>query len=563
MEKQEKVTFIHSIAFKVTLLVVLASMFCICVNVINAERKADKAVGNISNNYVLSMAITSAQTIDGIPQEQINAETYAHLLSAVKMEGVDSSYAYLVDADGMLLYHPAADKIGKPIENEQIMNVVSKLQSGGSVEDGIVEYKIDGSDKCEGYAVTGAKQVVVVTVDKDEIMEPVDSMVSSMLTLSLVSTIICIIISLIVSRLICTPIERLTVIITNTAQFNFRKNPYSAVLCKRKDESGKMAREIRLMRKQLREMVRDIEDAGSQITENVKGLQSITNTVDSMCSDNSATSQELAAGMQQTAATTVTINENVGMLKDGTEGINTMASDGARTSEEIMERAENLRTKTVEASSKTMDMYESVKVKADQAIEGSKAVEKINALTQTIMEISSQTSLLALNASIEAARAGDAGRGFAVVATEIGGLADQTTQAVANINDIITEVHHAVTNMANCLEETTVFLEDTVIKEYKGFEKVSEQYQQDANIFRSSMDSVKAAVEDLVKSIEAIAGAMNGINDTVGESSCGIVEIAEKTSNMVEKTSSTHNMVNDCFESVEHLQGIVQKFVLE
>ena len=231
----------------------------------------------------------------------------------------------------------------------------------------------------------------------------------------------------------------------------------------------------------------------------------MTTTVDSMCADNSATSQQLAAGMEETAATTETINENVNTIKEGAENINAMAEDGARTSEEVMERAIDLRERTMDASAKTMDMYNNVKVRAEQAIEGSKAVEKINELSGTIMEISSQTGLLALNASIEAARAGEAGRGFAVVATEIGSLADQTSKAISDIGNIVKEVNVAVSNMAECLEDTKGFLENTVLTEYKGFEQVSEQYKEDADVFRSSMEDVKEAMNGLAESIESIA----------------------------------------------------------
>lgn len=228
-----------------------------------------------------------------------------------------------------------------------------------------------------------------------------------------------------------------------------------------------------------------------------------------------------------------------------------------------MKRAGSLRAKTVEASGKTMQMYQNVKEKADQAIKGSKAVDKINELTQTIMEISSQTGLLALNASIEAARAGEAGRGFAVVATEIGGLADQTSKAIANINEIVAQVNNAVSNMSGCLEETTGFLETTVIKDYQEFEQVSEQYQEDASEFRNNMESVSDAVSELTSAIEAIAQAVQGISDTVGESSVGIAEIAEKTSDMVSKTGASNAMVTECFDSAEQLQGIVGQFELE
>lgn len=563
MEKNRKVTFIHSISAKITLLTIVVVVLAVFGVMFNASVESKAAIRNVGANYVLSMAELSADVLDQIPADMISTEEYAELLGDVKMEGVESSYAYLVDADGTMLYHPTADKIGQSVENEVILGVVEKLKSGQVPADEVVSYEFKGTTKYAAYAITSGKLIVVVTADEDEIMEPVSNMQKKLLLFSVTSLVICIVIGYIVSMFLCDPIKKLTEVIDATARLDFRHSPHSSKLRSRKDETGEMARSVHLMRKNLRQMISDIDAASTQITENVDGLQEITQTVDHMCSDNSATSEQLAAGMEETAATTVTINENINVIKAGADDINDMAAQGAQMSEEVMERASNLRERTVAASAKTMDMYNNVKVKAEEAIEGSKAVEKINELTGTIMEISSQTSLLALNASIEAARAGEAGRGFAVVATEIGGLADQTSKAIKDIGTIVEAVNAAVSNMADCLEETTGFLEDTVLTEYKEFEQVSEQYQEDADTYKVSMDGVRDAMAGLANSIEAIAQALGGINSTVGESSVGVSDIAEKTSDMVEKTGTTHDMVSECYACVENLRDVIRRFVLE
>lgn len=563
MEKTRKVTFIHSISAKITLLTIFVVVLAVFGVMVNASIESKAAIGNVGANYVLSMAELSADVLDQIPADMISSEQYGELLGDVKMEGVESSYAYLVDADGTMLYHPTADKIGQPVENEVILGVVEKLKSGQIPADEVVSYEFKGTTKYAAYAITNGNLIVVVTADEDEIMAPVSDMQKKLILFSVTSLLICIVIGYIVSMFLCDPIKKLTDVIDATARLDFRHSPHSSKLRSRKDETGEMARSVHLMRKNLRQMISDIDAASTQITENVDGLQEITQTVDHMCSDNSATSEQLAAGMEETAATTVTINENINVIKAGADDINDMAAHGAQMSEEVMERASNLRERTVAASAKTMDMYNNVKVKAEEAIEGSKAVEKINELTGTIMEISSQTSLLALNASIEAARAGEAGRGFAVVATEIGGLADQTSKAIKDIGTIVEAVNAAVSNMADCLEETTGFLEDTVLTEYKEFEQVSEQYQKDADTYKVSMDGVRDAMEGLANSIEAIAQALGGINSTVGESSVGVSDIAEKTSDMVQKTGTTHDMVSECYACVENLRDVIRRFVLE
>ena len=561
--KQEKVTFIHSISAKITLLAVFIVVVSLVGSMINASSKSSDVVETVNAHYILSLAEMGAQTIGNIPAEIATDEQFSRVVSDISMKGVDSAYAYLVSADGTMLYHPTADKIGKTVENPVIKGVVSQLASGTVPENAVVEYDFNGAIKYAGYALTPDHMIVVVSADKSDIVEPVNEMIRSMCITAAITLVVCVIIGYVLSRFICAPLESLTEIIKNTANLNFSHNAKSDGLCKRTDETGFMARELRIMRNNLREMVANIDTASQQITGNVDGLKQVTETVDHMCSDNSATSQQLAAGMQETAATTVNINENVGTMKDEAERLTEMAEKGADVSNEIMDRAKNLRNKTVTASSRTMDMYTSVKEKSEKAIEGSKAVEKINELTNTIMEISSQTGLLALNASIEAARAGEAGRGFAVVATEIGSLADQTSKAIADIGNIVKAVNEAVGNMTECLGETTEFLETNVIEDYKEFEKVGEQYQEDADVFKSNMNQVKDSMLQLSDLIESIAQALSGINDTVGEAAVGVSDIAEKTSGMVEKTGATHDMVSECYSCADNLREIVGKFVLK
>ena len=476
MEAKEKVSFIHSITAKIMLMVVVMVTLSLmaCISIANVRSSA--TVNNVNENFILSLTESAAKTLDKIPTETDFSSQCAAVMQDMSMEGVPSAYGYLVDSDGTMLYHPTADKIGKSVENEVVKGVVSQLQSGNIPQDAVVTYNFNGTVKYAAYALTSDHKIVVMSADKGEIMEPITNMVRLMQITMGVCLIICCLAALVLTNMITKPIHQLTYIITRTANFDFTHNANSRRLYSRKDEIGIMAAEMHIMRKNLRDMVASIQDAGQKIYEIVSELYEVTDTVNQMCSDNSATSQQLAAGMQETAATTVTINENVSQIKGEAETINAMAEEGAKNSETVMDRALQLRTKTVTASNKTMEIYNSVKEKAEKAIEGSKAVEKINELTGTIMEISSQTGLLALNASIEAARAGEAGKGFAVVATEIGSLADQPSQALANLSAIVKEVNEAVGNMSECLEETTEFLEKSVSADYKEFEQVSEQY---------------------------------------------------------------------------------------
>ncbi|MCR4587598.1 MAG: methyl-accepting chemotaxis protein [Lachnospiraceae bacterium] len=596
-----KVGLVNSISFKLLMYIVgmVIVVFAIMLGFIFSQTK--NTLTNVYKNYTKNVAEAASTAVDidmevtlsnvkdtieggesltagdienylvGLlaadPEGQREAmnETFGQALGSIELTDVEGSYAYFVSSDGLMIYHPTLDKIGGEVANAAVKGLVARLQAGEtpqSIGDGSVVYEYKGELKFAGYAFTAGGNMVIVTGDYDTVMTPINQLLNKVMLIVLILAIAALIALYFIIKVSMKPIGDVGEIIRQTADFDFRHNPKSNKLVARKDEFGSIAQDVRTMRANLRDIVGKIHTSCEDIGENVEELRNTTDSVDSMCTDNSATTEQLSAAMQETAASTDTINSNIAEMRDEAERINGMADEGSRMSDEIMARATDLRKTTENAANKTKSIYESVRVKADEAIESSKAVDKINELTNTIMAISSQTSLLALNASIEAARAGEAGRGFAVVATEIGNLADQTSSAVADINGIVGEVNNAVTQMSGCLEETTSFLEQTVLSDYAEFQKVSEQYHDDADTFKNSMENIKNGTGELNESIGEVAESISAITTTVNESANGVSDIAGKTADIVNGMATTSEKVDGTMGNVDTLEGIVNMFVL-
>ena len=500
---------------------------------------------------------------DGMRQECF--DTFSAAVGEMRMDEVEGSYAYFVSKNGYMIYHPTFEKVGKPVDNDAIRDLAARLAAGESQESigtSSVIYNYEGEKKFAGYAFTDAGDIVVVAGAYNEVMKPLERVRFYLLILSIVFFIVSLFIFMFVTRWLLAPLGQLKDIIDNTANLDFRKSANGQKLVARKDEIGMMAKSVSHMRRNFREILNQLQNASELIDTDIDDLMKSTNDVNNRCTDNSATTEELAAAMEETTTSTDNVNANIMDMQQQVEGINGLAENGERFSEMVRGRASELRTGTATSAEHTKNMYNAVKVKADQALEDSKAVDKINELTDSIMAISTQTSLLALNASIEAARAGEAGKGFAVVAGEIGNLANQTSETVGNINTIVSEVVNAVKNMSDCLGETNDFLEETVLNDYERFMKVGEQYEADADEFKNSMLQIRDSVERLNGNIADVASAMQGINETIADAANGVTDIAEKTTDIVSGTSSTSEKVDECKSCVSDLENIVGKFTL-
>lgn len=567
--KRRKVSVLHSMRTKIMLLVQVGAL-CACITVLwMTVPKAEDEITQLVQNSLLSLAKAYAVGLETeISQteqngEEIGYEAYAEILQEAKVEGVESSYAYLVAPDGTMLYHPTKDKVGQPVENAVVTNVLAQMKAGTVPPPDVVSYEFKGSIKYASYYVLSNHDVIVISSDEEEVLSGIDAMMTHSGEGMIVVIVLLIIISFVMSAVMMSPLKKMTVLANEMAELKFVSHSWSKKLAKGKDECGAMARAMAAMQGSLRDVIIDVQGASEHMTKIVDRLESTSTEVNDSCTDNSATTEQLAAGMEETTATTLTLVSGVEDVKTESGEIKRMSLEGEELSGEIEKRAAKLKESATESVRVAREMFAALQKNSAKAMEEAKAVEKINELTEVIMRISSQTSLLALNASIEAARAGEAGKGFAVVATEIGNLANQTSETVANINTIVSDVNMVVRNMGTTLNETTQFMENQVLPDYQAFYDVSNQYDNDSVAVKNSMSSIEESVARLNETIESIAEGLEGISKTINESAVGVTDIAEKTSIVVNRMGENLEMVTECQSEADKLKSTAERFYIE
>lgn len=553
-KQKKKVAFVQSLMFKLVGLCIEGIILAALLLTVISVRQAQESTRSLVQDYLLSSAERNGYLIDTILEMQdrdliYDADAMGRILSDVKIEGMDSSYAYLVSADGTMLYHPAADKIGSPVENEVVTKLVADLQKGTIADPDCVAYEFKGVMKYASYYIDSqGSYILVVTADESDAFKSVTHTRNVLVVISLAVVILFVVVQSLLVRRFLKPLQVLTGVVNKVADLDLTENEEEKVLAKRKDEIGMIAEAVANLHRELREIIGVIQNQGIKLSESnklfAKGFADIVQTVDNVnvAVEEIATASTSQAQETSTASSHIVdignaIDSNstsVGALEESIEKMNTLATESVTELAELT-RINEWTTETIRAVTEQTDRT-------------NQSAEKINEAVVAIEDIASQTNMLSLNASIEAARAGESGRGFAVVAEQIRKLAEDSANSAEQIEAIVRELiansadgvgkMHDLSDaskvQAERLENTTKAFDD-LQREIKEVSVNSKQIFEQTGSINQLKNGVSSVIEQLAAIAEENAASTQ-------QTSASMFTLAENIDKCKEETSTLSDL---------------------
>ncbi|GGP07387.1 methyl-accepting chemotaxis protein [Oceanobacillus neutriphilus] len=428
-----------------------------------------------------------------------------------------NGYAIILDKQQKYVYHPTFET-----GEEADSSTLGTMFDNGT---GSYEYSYDDSSKIMVYDtndLSGWK--LAGTIDYSEIQDEAASTLTIMITVIVGTLLVGTLIILFLIRSITRPIRKLKenakVISTGDLTHSIEINT--------KDEIGELGQAFNEMQEGLKNLVRDVEFNAQQVAASAEELNANADQMTSSSEQVSLAIQEVSASSEKQLSGT---EESANSLEEVSTGVGRIVDSSTNVAELVTQMSTQAEVGG-KAVSDTLNQMTSIQSSVDNTnlniaslLERSKQVSTI---LKAITDISEQTNLLALNAAIEAARAGEHGKGFAVVADEVRKLAEESKNSAGEISSIVHGIQDDVQKAVEKMSEVTANVNDGLDVSYDAIDKFGEILRSSSDI-KPQMEEVMAISEQMSAAVQQVTATANDLASIARDNASSSEEVAAST----------------------------------
>lgn len=484
-------------------------------------------------------------------------------LDALKVEGLDNaSFTMINTKTNTYIFSKDSKKIAKEIKDSMLLNISesAKKVAGNQIHE--IDYKdADGKDCVGVYRVLNDRGWAVVMTDtEDEIFAMANTNRNTLGFICLGSFLLIMLLTYVVIRFCLNPLKVAENAILNLKDLKLNKDEKIEKYVNGKSEIGHIATAIDSLYRTFDAIIDTLNSCSVSLLKSAEKITSSSEELYDCVGDNAATVEQVVAGVTLTEEAVEQVGKEIGRISELVSDVGRKVSDGSERSEELIQEVQKMKdtaNQSLDANREKMVWNEN---NIEKAMKELQSLSRINEMVDRILEITSQTNLLSLNASIEAARAGEAGRGFAVVASEIGDLALSSSETATEIQTICKDANKNIDYVRQCFVSILDYWKTDVTKQFTDFIEMSNEYSTSIGSIEELIRGIQNVTDSVSDGVVAICNQMERVEGATEENSQGMERIIDKIETTKTSAEAISSVTHENQKNAEEIRDIVKKF---